>query len=64
MRIELLFRNGARVEADVDDVTTERHRVTNALASASWNTPPDWTAKLQWVDLSEILAVVVKRDPS
>lgn len=64
MKAQIIFKSGATVEVDIDEITTGRTPITNKLTSLNWKTPADWTAKLHTVDLSEIAAIVIRDEPN
>lgn len=62
MKMQVTFRSGAQIEVDVVKFSTGRNPLTDDLEKLTWTTPNEWTAKLQTVDLSEVVAVVALRE--
>lgn len=61
MRIQITFKSGAKVEADVENFTVKRTAVTNVLRGLDWDLPNDWLQELHYVDLAEVAAIVAVR---
>lgn len=62
MKIQITLKSGAQIHADVEDLTTGRNALTNALQSLKWTTPADWLSKLYTVEVDDISAIVLIRD--
>lgn len=65
MRMQITFTSGAQIVVDTDEFTSLRSRLDgSSLNGLNWTSPPDWTAKLHWLRLSEVVAIVAVRDGS
>lgn len=62
MRMQITLKSGAQIEADVSEFTTKRNPITGDLTKLEWRTPDGHAAKLNYLDLKEVAAIVaVKR---
>lgn len=63
MKMRLIFRSGAQVDVDVIEFTVKRYRVEGGLAGLDWTTPVGYAAKLSFVRLEEVAAIVNITEP-
>lgn len=56
--MQLTLRNGAQIEVDVEDFETSKLPIDGRLTRLSWTAPSDWTRKLHYVDIEEVVAIV------
>jgi hypothetical protein len=61
MRIEITFRSGAQITADVEEFSGSWSVIKGDLRSLKWTTPDDWTRKLHRIELSEVVGIVAVR---
>jgi hypothetical protein len=59
MKVQIVFKSGAQIEADVDEISTFRNQLTNEITKLKWTTPDGWKRKLHTIQLSEIAAIVI-----
>lgn len=64
MKAQITFRSGAQIEADLEEFTFTKGVVSGDLRQMQWVTPDDGTRKLQYLDHSEVVAVVTFHEPS
>jgi hypothetical protein len=57
MKIEITFKSGAQVVADVESFETSMN-FAGGFNKLSWITPAGWTRKLVRVDMDEVAAIV------
>ena len=62
MRIQVTFKGGAQIEADVEEFETAPSALDGALNRINWTTPGNWTRKLHTIELSEVAAIVAIED--
>jgi hypothetical protein len=64
VKLELTLRSGARVTADVEELSFGHSQLSHQPVELSWRTPVEWTRKLEFINLAEVVAAVVVRDSS
>ncbi|WP_020525860.1 hypothetical protein [Catelliglobosispora koreensis] len=64
MKAQITLRSGAQIEAEVEDLTTTRNRLTNELTGLEWTSVDCWQRKLHTIEVSEIVAIVLIREPA
>lgn len=63
MKALIIFKSGAQISVDMDQITTTRDRLNPGhITQLEWVTPNDWTSKLHTVQVSEIVAIVAQRE--
>lgn len=62
MKIEITLRSGAKVVGDVKEYSFVAGTNSGELRELHWITPKEGAQRLQWVDLSQIAAVVAIRE--
>jgi len=63
VKMRLIFRSGAHTDVDVTEYTVKRNRIDNRFVGLDWVTPGSFAAKLSYVRLDEIAAVVTIAEP-
>lgn len=63
MKAQITFRSGVQIAFDVTSLESGRGRIEGDLQQLTWETPSDWTTKLHRVELSEVVAIVMLREP-
>ena len=64
MKMQVTFRSGVQIEADVEEFTLGRGGIDGALREITWTNKPVPARRLKYLDASEIVAVVAVHDPS
>lgn len=69
MKAQITLKSGAQVVVDINPdadvpLRTTRDRFTGNLTEMIWATPATWSAGLHTIDLGEVAAVVILRDPA
>lgn len=64
MKAKIYLKSGASLEFDIEGLTTSRHAITNGFTGMKWTTPDDWTSKLHTIEMDQVAAIVIVRDPS
>ena len=62
MKMEITFKGGAHLEVDVESITTRADPVTSALESLKWTNPAGASRRLNFIKLSDVLAIVAVHD--
>ena len=58
MNMQVTFKSGAQVTVDAEDFSTGRSTVTGELRELKWTTPEEYAAKLCYLNLDEVAAIV------
>ena len=58
MKMRLILRSGAQVDVDVTEFTVKRNRFDGSFVGLDWTTPVGYAAKLSFVRLEEVAAIV------
>lgn len=64
MRMQITLKSGTQVTVDVEDFNIGRSNLDGDLVELKWTTPPERIAKLCYVRLDEIAAIVRLEDPA
>jgi hypothetical protein len=63
MKMIVTLKNGAQIGADVDEFSTGRSPIGGDLRSLKWTAAEKAQIVLNWVDLSEVVAVHAEFEP-
>lgn len=58
MKVHILFKGGASIDVDIDEFEKGVSVVTGGLTSFKWTTPEDFTKKLSYINVNEVVAIV------
>lgn len=63
MKLQITFRGGGQIEAEVKEFTEDRGGISGHLHGLHWVTPAGATRALKYVDVDQIAAIVAIYDP-
>lgn len=61
--MRLIFKSGASTDVDVDEYTVSRNKFDGSFSGLNWTTPDGYAAKLSYVRLEEVAALVAIAEP-
>lgn len=63
MRLQITFRGGGQIEAEVKEFTEDRGGVTGNLRGLHWVTPAGAARCLKYVEVDQVVAIVAIYEP-
>lgn len=63
MKAQITLKSGAAITVDVTRISVKRSPVDDSLVGIEWDTPDDRTAGLLYIDIEQIAAIVILREP-
>ena len=64
MQMQITFKSGTQVTVDVEDFSIGRSNMSGELRELKWTTPDQFVAKLAYLNLDEVSAIVRVEDPN
>lgn len=64
MKAQITLKSGTQIVVDAEDVVTRQSSIDGTLIKFEWETPVRWGAHLEFLNLHEVAAIVLLRDPS